>query len=378
MGLLDILGADPSSPRGMQLQGLLGGLTQMGGTMAQAGQMRPVGTPGPGLGDAFNAFGTGRRAAITGAMQDNQMAATQRQMAAWQDAASGAPKTPEGVQLFNAIPARNRSAIFAMGPEAGFKALSSMLTQRPVAASPGQTLIGPDGAETRIPITPEDHAFKAAGRPVQSVNVTQGPQFGTIPSGEQLERMPDGSYRMSPIPGGPADRKLQAEQFTDETAMMTADQTAALIDSVLNDPSLGMGTGMSGLVLNRIPGTPMYDFSTKVKQLQGKAFLQAFESLKGGGQITEIEGKKATEAIARLDAAQSEESFREALKELRDITVVARNRIMSRYQPPPGRGGVPIPGSGQVANPPPNPPPPAGGAPTMRWNPATGKVEPVR
>jgi hypothetical protein len=331
MGLLDMWNAAPGSDGNIRLQGLLGGLTQMGATMAQAGQMRPVGTPGPGLGDAFNAFGTGRRAAITGAMQDNQMAATQRQMAAWQDAASGAPKTPEGTQLFNAIPARNRSAIFAMGPEAGFKALSSMLTQRPVAVSPGQTLAGPDGEQTRIPYTPEDYAYRQAGRPNQSVSVNMPAQMGAIPPDHRAVYDPSGRVtHFEVIDGSKTARELAAQQAEIAEQAANTGQTVDLLDSLLKHPGLSLGTGGTGRVAGRVWGTPAYDFHTRLKQIEGRAFLQAYETLKGGGHITEIEGKKATEAIARLDPGQSEAEFRAALTELRDIAAKGRARMLAR------------------------------------------------
>jgi hypothetical protein len=60
--------------------------------------------------------------------------------------------------------------------------------------------------------------------------------------------------------------------------------------------------------------------------LDGQAFLQAFESLKGGGQITEIEGQKATQAIGRLDDYQNPEDYKQALVELRDILATAMGR----------------------------------------------------
>lgn len=69
-----------------------------------------------------------------------------------------------------------------------------------------------------------------------------------------------------------------------------------------------------------VPGTPQADAFALWEQVQGKAFLQAFGSLKGGGQITEVEGKKATAAITRLsNRAQSEESARQAMNELKGI-----------------------------------------------------------
>jgi hypothetical protein len=74
-----------------------------------------------------------------------------------------------------------------------------------------------------------------------------------------------------------------------------------------------------------------------IDQLKGQAFLTAFEQLKGGGQITEIEGRKATDAIIRLQQYQSEEDFAQALKDLRDIVQTGLNRargINAEYNQP--------------------------------------------
>jgi len=79
-----------------------------------------------------------------------------------------------------------------------------------------------------------------------------------------------------------------------------------------------------------IGGTNAADFEAKLGQVQGKLFLQAFETLKGGGQITEVEGEKATSALANLSASQSEEQFRAALLEFRyevgELVKLARKR----------------------------------------------------
>ena len=82
-------------------------------------------------------------------------------------------------------------------------------------------------------------------------------------------------------------------------------------------PGRERGTGASSVLdpRNYIPGTIGSDFEISRQQLQGQAFLQAFEGLKGGGQITEAEGAAATRAKARLDAAQSDEEFVKALDE---------------------------------------------------------------
>jgi hypothetical protein len=70
--------------------------------------------------------------------------------------------------------------------------------------------------------------------------------------------------------------------------------------------------------LRYVPGTKTADFESRHKQITGKAFLQAFESLKGGGAITQIEGEKATEAINRMNLAQSEEEYVKAAREFQD------------------------------------------------------------
>lgn len=101
-------------------------------------------------------------------------------------------------------------------------------------------------------------------------------------------------------------------------AEATANQIMGVIDQAINHPGRGYATGASSM-LPILPGTDAADFRAVLDQIKGQAFLQAFESLKGGGQITEVEGQKATQAIARLDRAQSEAEFVKSLQELRGI-----------------------------------------------------------
>jgi hypothetical protein len=85
-GFFDNLLADPTSAQGMQNAGTFGGLQALGAALAQAGAMRPVGAPGPGLADAFTAYGTGRRQGLLGAMQGAQMARQQARQGLLADA----------------------------------------------------------------------------------------------------------------------------------------------------------------------------------------------------------------------------------------------------------------------------------------------------
>lgn len=79
-------------------------------------------------------------------------------------------------------------------------------------------------------------------------------------------------------------------------------------------PGIMSGFGAAGF----FPGSDVSDFKTKFKQLEGQGFLQAFESLKGAGQITEIEGAKATAALNRMSLSSSEKEFIKAAREFQD------------------------------------------------------------
>ena len=99
---------------------------------------------------------------------------------------------------------------------------------------------------------------------------------------------------------------------------------------VTDHPGFGQYIGLGIPLLSKVPGTHTAGMETLVKQVQGKNFLQAFASLKGGGHITEIEGEKATDAFARLNHNQSEKDFREAIYELRGILQLGLDRARAR------------------------------------------------
>lgn len=103
-----------------------------------------------------------------------------------------------------------------------------------------------------------------------------------------------------------------------------------VIDDILKDPALPFATGATGIIARNVPGTPTFNLEVKRRQLQGSAFLAAYEKLKGGGQITEVEGEKAEASLARLNAAQSTDAFVSALKdfkaEVNTLTEIARRK----------------------------------------------------
>lgn len=114
-----------------------------------------------------------------------------------------------------------------------------------------------------------------------------------------------------------------------------AGQMLSLIDKARSHPGRAAATGLSGTLdpRNMISGTNAKDFRVLMDQMQGKSFLEAFNSLRGGGQITEAEGRKATEAIGRLNTAQSDQAFMDALDDLEEVIVSGLERAKKSTQP---------------------------------------------
>lgn len=125
-----------------------------------------------------------------------------------------------------------------------------------------------------------------------------------------------------------AETELQA-QLDLPQAKSNAEYTKGLIDELISHPGLSDVVGVPGLA-KFLPGTKAQGFKSKLEQLQGKQFLEAFQNLKGGGQITEIEGKKATNALAALNEAQSEEDFKKELGKLKTVIDGANSRLQQR------------------------------------------------
>ena len=98
-------------------------------------------------------------------------------------------------------------------------------------------------------------------------------------------------------------------------------------------------------------GTDVSDFRIALDQIKDKTFLQAFESLKGAGQITEREGEKATSALNRMNAAQSEVAFIKAAREFEQNVRLGMDMAKKK-------AGIPT-----------------GGSPRLRWNPNTNSWE---
>jgi len=98
-----------------------------------------------------------------------------------------------------------------------------------------------------------------------------------------------------------------------------------------------------GLGAQYIPGTEARGFKARHEEVLGQAFLDAFEALKGGGAITQIEGEKATSARTRMALATSEKEYMDAAREYQGVLKRGIENARSRIQ---RSGGTPPPSSG--------------------------------
>jgi len=143
-------------------------------------------------------------------------------------------------------------------------------------------------------------------------------------------------------------------------AAQAAQDVATQVESLKNDPYLPRMLGPVDSMLPNV-STDAARVQGKMDQLQGGAFLQARQLLKGGGAITDYEGQKAEAAFARMSKAQSVEDYKAALDEFNYYVQQGVKKLQD-----------------QAAMTTPTQAMPTGAATTYRFNPATGKIEPVQ
>lgn len=124
-----------------------------------------------------------------------------------------------------------------------------------------------------------------------------------------------------------AENKVEAKRDLPKV-IQEAKKSLNIIDQMIGneDEGISQHPGFQDVVgatwrpgLRFVPGTDAANFQTLFDQMTGAAFLTAFETLKGGGQITENEGNKATVAIERMRLSQSEVAFIKAALEFKQI-----------------------------------------------------------
>jgi hypothetical protein len=140
---------------------------------------------------------------------------------------------------------------------------------------------------------------------------------------------------------GTTQGKLRGEgEFNIEKSRSAVEGDLAKIDEVINHKGRESATGTwQGSAIGKTLGSALSnnvaDFNTRVEQLKGGAFLQAYETLKGGGPIANAEGQKAEMAIARLNQAVGEDDFKAALNDYKAAIIRGFNSMAQQTESQP-------------------------------------------
>ena len=173
-----------------------------------------------------------------------------------------------------------------------------------------------------------------------AVRMAGAPAAGAPAAGAPAASAPT-PFRAAPTTE--AQIKLAAQREALPAAIETAELTLKQLEGMVGSKNLGTegnvpehpgfqdAVGATYKPFARlIPGTNAANFVARFDQIEGGAFLKAYETLKGTGQITEKEGEKATSAISRMKLSQSEAEFNRAAQEFYGVVKNALERAKTK------------------------------------------------
>jgi hypothetical protein len=147
-------------------------------------------------------------------------------------------------------------------------------------------------------------------------------------------------------------RAEESVRLIDEMIGKRDSKTGKLLKGEKPHPGFQSAVGATWLPGARfIPGSDTASFMSRHDQIKGASFLEAFESLKGGGAITEKEGQKATDAMNRMSTATSEAEYVRAAMDLQDVMRKGVANAQARAARAGGGGGLPAGGGVDTSNP---------------------------
>lgn len=173
------------------------------------------------------------------------------------------------------------------------------------------------GADAKTRYT---HGTVSAGTAASNAVTMRGQNMQDARSRERLafEMNPEVQARLA---GAKETGKVQGQAaIALPAALSTAKEGIRKVDDLLKAPGFSDAVGATWKPGARfVPGTDAADFMARLDEIKGGAFMQAFNTLKGGGAISEKEGEKATAAITRMSTAQSEKEFKLAAEEFKGV-----------------------------------------------------------
>jgi hypothetical protein len=164
-----------------------------------------------------------------------------------------------------------------------------------------------------------------------------------VPMGYQMT--PDGKG-LAPIPGGPADQKLQQGQMKEAARVESIDAKIGRLEDAASDlkkhPGLTKVVGsVYGNYAPNIPGGEAANFAADLQSLKAQVAGNVIQEMRdasktGGavGQVTEKEWPLLMNMIASIDESQSVEQYQQRLDDLVNYAKTLRSNLRSAGQMP--------------------------------------------
>lgn len=218
-------------------------------------------------------------------------------------------------------------------------------------------------------------------RSVQTVQVGGG-RIGTIPQDHELIEDSSGALRMRVIPDSPTDRKMKQEA---EAAAKGSEVVRTAAQTVFEDANRaldvldrfgGLAAGVGGITAP-IPATPAKELDGHIFSMKGNIGIDQLLKIKasgaGLGQIPQTQLEMLGAMLGNLDVRQNPRVLRENIKRIEEIYADIVRKEGGDPIALAQQRGFPVEGEDRRQQ-----PSGAGQAPTMRWNPNTGRLEPIR
>lgn len=103
------------------------------------------------------------------------------------------------------------------------------------------------------------------------------------------------------------------------------------LDRLLEHPGFEEGVGIGAWnPLRFVPGTTENDFRLALENVKGQLYAMAYDTLKGGGHITEFEASTVAKGLAAVDASLSKPEFERNVAKLKTLMGDLRGAVRRR------------------------------------------------
>lgn len=146
-------------------------------------------------------------------------------------------------------------------------------------------------------------------------------------------------------------KRVGGAQFDLPSAELTRDQTLMAIDDIRAqtkgmEEQFGNIAGIPQQLTPAWPGSEKAKFQVAVERATNRAFLEARQMLKGGGQITDFESRKAEAAITSMQIAMEKgdkAQFEKAVADFEQAVKDGYEELQQQAGTMPAVGGAPAP-----------------------------------